>query len=65
MTFRALALRQSKKVFLPFKGKFRPFEAFLPAEGHRVEHTHINFQLIQLIVLLVTPTQSNTSSYRD
>ena len=28
-------------------------------------NTHINFQLIQFIVLLITPTQMNTSSYRD
>ena len=28
-------------------------------------HTHTKFQLIQFIVLLVTPTQMNTSSYRD
>ena len=30
---------------------------------HCVQHTHVNFQLIQFIVLLVTPTQINTSSY--
>ena len=32
---------------------------------HGVQHMYIKFQLIQFIVLLVTPTQINTSSYRD
>ena len=45
------------------------FAVFLSVCGsvlnfHGVQHTHINFQLIQFIVLLVTPTQINTSSYR-
>ena len=39
----------------------------LPSVGAKdgVSHTHINFQLIQSTVLLVTPTQINIKSYRD
>ena len=43
----------------------RSLEQFLTVILHGVWRTHINFQLIRYIVLLVTPTQINTSSYRD
>ena len=51
LTFRALALRQSKQT------NARNVSSI---NLHGVWHTHINFQLIQFIVLLVSPTQINT-----